>query len=309
MFGSSTILNKMANLVRVRDVCGSILHKFPADTLTNDASEIWADLCIDLTPEFPGDYVCLVTEGTNVIGWLDYGDLLHDPNKEARVTDAMMKIDSRSLISGDTSLLDAAHLFSMGESYCYLVLDRNEIIGAFSYHDLISRPFQACLFSLLLSIEEQVTSILQRSPMLVTGKLESSACARLRGKAKRQVGDKNPVLLASRMIEIASFTEKANMLCGCTEASVRFPALLETVIRKRHVYVAKADQGRIEELAEPTKRVDELQNLRNALAHPSGQNRLLQLLPRDRLHDIMSWIQRLETELRAFVDSEERLTR
>ncbi|MCD6050474.1 MAG: hypothetical protein K0Q55_1877, partial [Verrucomicrobia bacterium] len=99
MFGSQHILTRMAALVTVGDVCGEILTTFDADTKISDAANIWQDTCLDRVPSDPLAYVSLVSKEGKVVGWLDFSDLVVEPERSDAVEACMMNIKVDSLVT------------------------------------------------------------------------------------------------------------------------------------------------------------------------------------------------------------------
>jgi hypothetical protein len=71
-----------------------------------------------------------------------------------------------------TPLEEAAKLFNAQSPYVFLVLRHSQLIGWMSYHHLLCIPFRACLFSLLLGIEQAMLDVvIMTEPGLAVSKL------------------------------------------------------------------------------------------------------------------------------------------
>ena len=153
MFGSQNILSRMASLVTVGDVYSPKLTHYDSEEKISDVFSNWESLCRETTPSSdPLEYISLVEQKGQVVGWIDFSDLVAaDPDREEKVKTCMRNVNVHSLITAETPLLEAMKLFNDQSPYCFLVIKGNIIVGAFSYQDLLSTPFRACLFSMLLS--------------------------------------------------------------------------------------------------------------------------------------------------------------
>jgi hypothetical protein len=143
MFGSQNILTRMASLVTVGDVCGELLTTFDAGTPIPEAANSWQDACFNRVPSDPLAYISLVRKAGKVVGWLDFSDLVSEPDRTDAVETCMNNINVGSLITAETPLLEAMKLFDVHSPYCFMVMRGNLIVGAFSYQDLLTIPFRS----------------------------------------------------------------------------------------------------------------------------------------------------------------------
>jgi hypothetical protein len=296
MFGSQQILTRMAALVTVGDVCGEILTTFSADTKIPDAAGIWQDACLDRVPSDPLAYVSLVSKEGKVVGWLDFSDLVAEPDRTDVVEACMMDIKVGSLITAETPLLEAVKLFGAHSPYCLLVIKGTVIVGAFSYQDLLSIPFRSCLFAMLLSIEQGILDIAQTDAALAVSKLKTDTKQRLEKRITKKLPPgqtANP----SQIIPQASFSEVLGVLKSCLKTNRRLPALTTTFIKQRRIYRAAGAEVKQEQRL----RVDLAVELRNALAHPNQPWRISQLLPKDDLKAFISWLTEFEGQLAEYL--------
>ncbi len=296
MFGSQHILTRMAALVTVGDVCGEILTTFDEDTRIPDAASIWQEACLDRVPSDPLAYVSLVSKEGKTIGWLDFSDLVAEPDRTDAVKACMMPIKVGSLVTAETPLLEAVKLFDARSPYCFLVIKGTAIVGAFSYQDLLSIPFRSCLFAMLLSIEQGILDIAKTDAALAVSKLTKDTKQRLEKRITKRLPPgqtTNP----SQIIEQASFSDVLNVLKSCPRTNRRLTALNTDYTKQRRVYRATGAELKQEQKL----RVDLAIDLRNALAHPNRPWRISQLLPKEDLKAFISWLTEFEGQLAEYV--------
>jgi hypothetical protein len=300
MFGSQQILTRMATLVTVGDVCGPILTTFDVETKIPDAAGIWQDACLDRIPSDPLAYVSLVSKQNKVVGWLDFSDLVVEPNRSDAVDACMVTINVNSLVTAETPLLEAMKLFDSHSPYCFLVMKGNAIIGAFSYQDLLSIPFRSCLFAMLLSIEQAILDIVQTAPALAVSKLKDRGRRVEKQINKRRLPGSRSIL-PSEILERSYFSEVLNVLNSCSKTKNRLTALNATYTKQRRIYRLKAGAAAAVVKQEKKLRVDQAVELRNALAHPKEPWRVSQLLPKEDLNAFISWLTEFEGQLTEYL--------
>jgi hypothetical protein len=296
MFGSQHILTRMAALVTVGDVCGEILTTFDADTKIPEAASIWQDACLDRVPSDPLAYVSLVSKEGKVVGWLDFSDLVIEPDRTDAVEACMMKIKVGSLVTAETPLLEAVKLFDARSPYCFLVIKGTVIVGAFSYQDLLSIPFRSCLFAMLLSIEQGILDIAQTDATLAVSKLKKEIRERLEKRIRKRLPSGQTVN-PSRIIEQASFFEVLNILRTCSKTKRQLGSLNAGYTKQRRIYGAAGAEVKHDQKL----RVDQAVELRNALAHPNQPWRISQLLPKEDLKAFISWLTDFEDQLAEYL--------
>jgi hypothetical protein len=299
MFGSQHILTRMAALVTVGDVCGEILTTFDADTKIPGAAGIWQDACLDRVPSDPLAYVSLVSKEGKVVGWLDFSDLVAEPDRTDAVATCMIDIKVGSLVTAETPLLEAMKMFDAHSPYCFLVMKGNGIVGAFSYQDLLSIPFRSCLFAMLLSIEQAILDIAQTAPALAVSKLKDRG-KRVEGQIKKKLPAGQSVK-PSAILERSSFAEVLNALKSCSKTTGRLASLSAFYTKQRRIYRLKAGAAASEVKQEKKFRTDQAVELRNALAHPKEPWRISQLLPKEDLKVFISWLTELEAQLAEYL--------
>ena len=300
MFGRQSILTKMASLVRVRDVCSPILTTFNPWTTISEASLAWEIQCQERTPSDPMQYVSLVAQDKSVVGWLDFSDL-HGDNTDGTVEEVMSRIHVSRLVSCETSLIDAARLFSPDSPYGYLVLEGNELTGFFSYHDLISAPFQSCLFSLLLSVEDLILQVLDTNASLALTKLNKGAVQSVTNRLQKRAGKSKRPPRPSEILKSTLFGQKVAMLTACGKTANAISALGTKGTKSKRLIDVTQRKVKIQKT--DFLRLDQMKGLRNALAHPSSLFELLNLLSKDDLCDFMTWLCELEDQLGKLVQN------
>ena len=299
MFGSQQILTRMAALVTVGDVCGEILTTFDADTQIPDAAGIWQDTCLVRVPSDPLAYVSLVSKEGKVVGWLDFSDLVAEPDRTDTVEACMMNIKVGSLITAETPLLEAMKMFDAQSPYCFLVMRGNAIVGAFSYQDLLSIPFRSCLFSMLLSIEQGMRDIAQTAPDLAVSKLKCKG-KKITRRIRRRAATNQP-FRASEILDYAYFSEVLHVLRSCSKTSRSLTSLNAAYTKQRRILRLKAGVPATEVKRERKHRVDQALGLRNSLAHPNKPWRISLLLPKEDLKAFISWLTEFESQLAEYL--------
>ena len=300
MFGTQHILTRMAALVTVGDVCSPILTNFDAETKITEAAGTWQALCADSIPSDPLAYISMVECQDKIIGWLDFVDLVADPKTEDSVKTCMKSISVQSLVTAETPLLEAMKLFKATSPFSFLVIKGNKIVGFLSYLDILSIPFRACLFSMLLSIEQTMLNIVQTAPDLAVEKLDKKNVERITNGIKKR--DKSTrKIRAAEILENLLFSDILNIIENCGETKACLSSL-EAVFITHHQNLKLDDSGKhlFEQSEKTHRRVDQIKDLRNALAHPKDPNCIYRLLPKEDLQEFFRWLTVLENELISF---------
>jgi hypothetical protein len=296
----------MASLVKVRDICTPILTRFDPNEPVTQASFDWQDMCIDRTPDDPLAYVSLVESAGKPVGWLDFTDLVSRPDRPS-VSQVMTQVEVSQVVTADTSVLDSLSLFRDQSPYGYLVLDLNQIVGFFSYNDLLSAPFRACLFSFLIAVEELMDKVLATDSKLAVSKMDSNQIGRLTSLAKKRIAQRghSATVLPSngQLLKLASFTEKMHVLAKCKSAVTGIPALSDKGAKTKRRYLRSG----VRDSKEVFSRLDQLEKIRNTLAHPGEFSEFLSLLPKEDLKRFMAWLGSLEEQLANFLEQGQKL--
>lgn len=300
MFGTQHILTRMAALVTVGDVCSPILTNFDVETKISEAAGIWQTLCANSIPSDPLAYISMVKRQEKTVGWLDFSDLVADPETKDAVETCMHDISVHSLVTAETPLLEAIKLFKPKSPFSFLVIKGNDIIGFLSYLDILSIPFRACLFSMLLSIEQTMLDIVQTTPELAVKKLEKDRVTRIKGLIKKR---ENPTgqITADKILENLLFSDVLSIVENCGTTKTCLPSL-DAVYTTHHQLLKLDDSGknRVEQTEKIHHRIDQIKNLRNALAHPKDPYFIYRLLPKEDLQEFFKWLTELENELISF---------
>ena len=167
----------LINLVSVRDFAHPIWDEIDVDERVSAKFGYIMDHCIDHGHNID-DHVFLVTKKGIVIGFAQY-----EPTTNEIAKDIMLPITPSLMISNDTSLVDAVRIFAndslwngwfqeaeLGEGDCPLgnrllfVLRGNHITHVVRYEHLLGLPLRMIVFSLLISLERKIISILQQKP-------------------------------------------------------------------------------------------------------------------------------------------------
>ena len=94
----------------------------------------------------PMEQIGLVTSNQKIVGWIGY-DML---DSDKTLYENMEPISGDMLISSDTTLFEAIHIYCNRNIAVYLVLKGNRIIGFLWYSHFLKLPFYMCLFALYL---------------------------------------------------------------------------------------------------------------------------------------------------------------
>jgi len=305
MFGSQTILTKMATLVTVGDVCGPILTIFEYDTEIPTAWSTWLEVSSELIPPDPLDYLSLVMKQGKIIGWLDFSDLVADSKNVASVETCMTSIDVGSLVTAETPLLEAMKMFDADSPYCFLVMKGNSITGAFSYQDLLSIPFKSCLFAMLLSVEQAILNIAQINASLAVSKLRDRG-KRVEGQIRKQLPAGQSVK-PSVILERSSFSEVLSALKSCAKTNRQLPTLNAIYTKQNRFFPLKYGVTGSKVHTKVKLRTDQAIELRNSLAHPNQPWRLSLLLPKEDLKAFISWLTEVEAQLAEYLTNGNKL--
>ncbi len=279
MFGTSHHLNRIASLVTVGDVSHPVLCSFDANEAITTVFSWWQDICLDSFSADPMDHLALVSKDGRNVGSVGFDSLVNQD--KGVLKDVMDPLTVESLVSFETPLIQAAKLFHASSPYVYLVLQSNQITGWMSYHDLLSIPFRACLFAMLLEIEQAMLEIALTDSKLAASKLSPNRLKSLEGQIKKR-SPKLKHVTNRDVLHRTLFSDKLSIIRRCSETSSSLPAL----------------RGKL---------LDEAEDVRNCLAQPSKDFRLLRLLSKERLQDFLTWLTELETQLREYLDLRRKL--
>jgi hypothetical protein len=269
-------LNRIANLVTVRDIFTDFVATFPADWLAEDVREKWAcELCGNQSPL---DQMALVEHQGKPTGTLTFEPL--DNGK--KLSECMDEIPLDSLITEDTPLTRAIEMFSKSKRYYFVVIQGNKFVGWLSYHDLYKLPFRLCLFAQLIAIEQKMLLVAQKDSRRAFDKLPRKRRDRaehvfdLSGH-KCKSGEHRPV---ATLLTCTTFEDKATILQNCCKVSLQIPSVAD----KKCMKLAK--------------------EIRNILAHPTQEKLLVSLIEREEFCGFIIWLEKLNVELANVLESE-----
>lgn len=293
MFGRHAALNRMAMRVTVGDVCSPLLSTFSAQTSASAARRDWEEICKDLVPSDPLDHVSLVFQGDTPMGWIGFEMIANED--ETPVSQCMEPLSWKAVISADTPLLEAAKLFDRESPYTFLVLRGNQLTDWLSYQGLLSLPFRACLFSMLLGIEELLSEIALTDSTLAVSQYEKFPRTRIktiREHLKSRApgaGTVSPDAIVGEMY----FSEKLKLIQTCKTTFSQLPSFASCFKRQRQILRPTG----VQVTEEKKERITQAKEIRNLLAHPKEPWRLSVLVPKEDLRDFLTWLNGLEREL------------
>lgn len=295
MFGNQTVLNRMAMRITVGDVSSPFLTSFPAQTTASEARRIWEEVCQSRLPSNPEEHVALVTEGSQPIGTVGFIEMLQQ--EQSPVRDCMEPLSWDAVVSAETPLIEAAKLFRKESPYLFAVLRGNRLTDYLSYQCLLSQPFRACLFSMILGVEELLLSVIDTDVGLAVSKAPLSRIKRLLKKhAKDSWRDDR--ILNRAIVKDLYFSEKLSIIASCHATASQIASLSVSYEKRKKLLTpthSKNDKAfRL--------RSEQLKEIRNRLAHPTESWRLSMLLPKEDLGDFLTWLSRLETELTEYLE-------
>jgi hypothetical protein len=281
MFGQSKALNRIAASITAEDICSPFALEFDAATKVHEAEVRWNNYC-EITNSDPFDHIALVVKNAKPVGWAAY-DSTGAP--EDALEEVMDEIRVANLISADTPLLETAKLYTEKSAWIFVVLKSNQAVGWISYYNLLGPAFRACLFGLILAIEQSMADLLKTDSTLAVSKLPKNrldAAKRtysLRGYEKRK--GKEPS--SAELIDCTNFIDKVTIIEGC-------PSTLVTLRSFNRSSLVRTE------------------TLRNALAHPTPESEIITLLPKNDLHNFIGWLTVFETDLTSSLESGERIS-
>jgi len=158
---NSLVFDQMASLVTVRSLLTPLGLEVRAEWAANDAC---SELMVAGGEEGydPNERISLVLDGEEPIGWVGLDMVMVDG--DGTVRSCAEPIQPGSMLSADTSGLEAAELFGASTRHFYFVLDQTRITGTLHYQDLFRLPFRLCMFALVLHLEDSALRLVKVSP-------------------------------------------------------------------------------------------------------------------------------------------------
>jgi hypothetical protein len=281
MFGQSKALNRIAASITAEDICTPFAFELDAATKPEDAQQQWDGFCMKNYSD-PFDHLALVVKNRKAVGWAAYDSF---GAGEETVEDAMDALTVSNLVSADTPLLDIAKLYRDKSPWIFVALKGNHPIGWISYYNLLGPAFRACLFGLILAIEQTMADLLKTDSKLAIGKLPGKrldAAKRtysLRGYEKRH--GKEPS--NGELIDCSNFIDKVTIIEACPSTLVALPSFNRSSLIRT-------------------------ETIRNALAHPTPESEIITLLPKKDLHSFIGWLATFEADLASCLKPGERIS-
>jgi len=150
---------QMAQLVLVRHLQtplgvtldGSETESLADDIILNDAGDNSYD---------PMQRIYLITKGGAPEWWVGF-DMLESGK---RVGDCAEAIQPSSMLSADTTALEAVGMLDRSRPHFFFVLDHDRITGTLHFSDFFKLPFRLCLFALVLQLEQSALGLIAEHP-------------------------------------------------------------------------------------------------------------------------------------------------
>ncbi len=272
---SQSHFRQLAHLITVGDICSPFIATFDAQRLVAEVFEEWGvELCGERLD--PMDQIALVEGNQKIRGWVGF-DML-DSGKT--ISDCMERIAPDTIMTADTTLMEAAAAFSKTQHPFFFVLRGNHFVGWVSYRDLHKPPLRLCLFALLINIERMLLDAVSLSPgeslaWLSKGRLNKAK----KIYARRNYRDnREGKPFDSLLLECTTMADKLAIAGKVTSIKDSVPSLTQRKFR-----------GAVE-------------RLRNEIAHPGSEERSSSLLTREKLWPFIEWAERTQSELENFLN-------
>jgi hypothetical protein len=222
------------------------------------------------------DQIALVRRGDKIQGWVGY-DML-ETNRT--VFECMEQVTPDTILTADTSLIEAVAAFSVSSCPFFLVLKGNHFIGWLSYSDLHKPPLRLCLFAMLINIERLLLDVALLSARESVGFMSEGRLSKAKEiYAFREYNyDQKGEEFSSKLLECTTIADKIGIV-------KKYPSIKQTVraLGKRKFF-------------------SEVERLRNEIAHPGSEERSSSQLTRERLWPFIEWAETLESELEEFLN-------
>jgi hypothetical protein len=261
----------LSELISVDDICEPFIGEFDISQSVESVDEEWQiDLCGEKGLD-PMEQIALVKSNQKIIGWIGFDMLI--PSKT--LYECMDPISEDILISSDTPLLEAIHVYCRRNISIYLVLKGNRFIGYLHYSHFHKLPFRLCLFALLMDLERTLLEITKSDPTSFLKNLTEERlnyAKKVYGYRGLSLNEENKVF-DSKLIECTTFIDKFKML------------------RKNPVIVQKWPNIN-------SKFTNTAEKIRNSIAHAEGEEES-GLLPikREELLPFIQWAEELQLQL------------
>lgn len=273
---SSSHFRQLAHLLTVGDVCSPFISTIDADRSTAEVSVEWSvELCSERNMD-PMDQIALVERGGKIQGWVGY-DML-ETNRT--VFECMEQVTPDTILTADTSLVEAVAAFCASSRPFFLVLKGNHFIGWLSYSDMHKPPLRLCLFAMLINIERRLLDVALLSPRESVGFLSEGRLSKAKQiyAIRKYNYDEEGEAFNSKLLECTTIADKMSVVKKFTNIKQAVRALGERGF------------------------CSNVERLRNEIAHPGLEERSSSLLTRERLWPFIEWAEALESELEEFLN-------
>lgn len=268
----TSTFKELSQLIRINDICEPFIAEFDN---SQSVDSVWDEWMHELGGGDPMEGIALVKDNQKAIGWLGF-DML-GPSKT--LSECMEPISGDILISSDTPLLEAIKTVCSGGDSIYLVLKGNRFTGFLTDGHFHKLPFRMCLFALLIDLEGMMLEITKSNPSsfltgLPEGRLnKAKETYRHRGfslnKANKEYDKK--------LIDCTSFIDKFKML-------KKDPVVIQKCPDIKSNFENKAEK------------------LRNAIAHPEGEESGLLSIKREEFFPFIKWAEKLQNQLDKYLE-------
>ncbi len=262
----------LASSLTAQDISTPVYLRFQVSEKCEAAAKRCDEVCENLWTD-PHDHIALVLSGQQIIGWVDFldilcagGDTIEDLNSTP--------LAATTILAADLSLLETVKRFRPPTPHIFIVMSDGRVTGWLNKKSLLGPPLRACLFSLVLELETGLGT-------LARAHSDQAALALSQGRRERATDIFAKSLLARdserkpsprELIDCTMFIDKVTMVAALCRASLKLPSF-------------------------DKRRLTRTEALRNALAHPKEPGELAALLHADSLCDTTSWLVALVTEI------------
>lgn len=267
----SSPFHQLAHLITVEDICSPFITIIDADRSITEVWEEWSiDLCFERGLD-PMEQIALVEKEGKTKGWIGYEML--ETNRT--VFECMEQVSPDIILTANTSLVEAVNAFSAGTHHFFLILKGNHFIGWLSYNDLHKPPLRLCLFAMLINIERLLLDVALLSAQESVGLLSAGRLTKANEiyVLRKYNYDKDSKPYSTKLLECTSLADKISIAKKSTTIKHAIPALRNKAF------------------------CDEIEPLRNEIAHPGIEERSSLLLSRERLWPFIEWASAIESEL------------
>lgn len=274
---------QIGSLIRVRHVQSEIGPSFDYYASLDEQVPNFFEEYFEGEDDWP-DLTCLVTKDSEPAGWFSLEETVSAFGAPEAIGEGMYPIHLSQVVAADLPLFDAAEVLVKRHLQMLWVLDGNVITGTFSFRDLFKLPGVLCLFALAIELEnaaldlcrcfyKECWHVLPEPRRVKANELWSRRHDKDASRRDDRLDASGHRAYYEGVIECTTFIDKATMIGKCK-------LLIDTGRNK---------------LDSVFNRVEEV---RNACAHPSENDRLQSLLPAERFVQFVSDCRRLIDSIR-----------